>query len=245
MRKSTLGTVLALLVGAWIGSSCVVYTQEPSAGPERRAAHAESGPAHRPPPPRPEPRTPADPHASPAAAPPGPDDPESAHDAAMAASAGPAAPQAPFEELPEHQGRLEAFPPGAAVGRPPSFKPGAPAAYWIWQGPRGSWLVRTTTGGAKHVFRGRMAGAPGEIVNVHPLRTEFRDRIRRTRGGWVFSFTSAGHADGFTFMTREGGCVRFDLDLDGGPQPKRIFVGRGELQPATPHFVVCPAGKAP
>jgi hypothetical protein len=90
-----------------------------------------------------------------------------------------------------------------------------------------------------------VAGASGEIVNVHPQRTEFRDRIRRAQRDWSFSFATDGHADGFTFMTRDGGCVRFALDLDAGPQPKRVFVGRGELQPRTGHFVVCPAGKQP
>ena len=245
MRIAKAVMALSVLAGAWLGSSCVVYTQEPSAGPERPPAHPAQRPATRPPPPPgPGPRLPADPHAPPPPSPGVPEDPEGAQEAA-AGSSEPAVPQAPFDEPAEYQGPIEQLPPGAAMGRPPSFRPGAPAAYWIWQGPRGSWLLRTTTAGATQVFRGRVAGAPGEIVNVHPLRTEFRDRIRRARGGWVFSFTSAGHADGFTFMTREAGCVRFDLELDGGPQPKRIFIGRGELQPRSPHFVVCPAGRAP
>ena len=64
-------------------------------------------------------------------------------------------------------------------------------------------------------------------------------------GRWAFSFNTDGHADGFTFMTRDGGCVRFALDLDAGPLPKRVFVGRGEVQPRSGHFIVCPPGKAP
>jgi hypothetical protein len=252
MQEGTLGTVLALLTGAWIGSSCVIYTQEPAATPERSPAQPQAAPprpgaapARRPPLPRLAHRTPTSLQATSSAEPGASDDPDSARDAALAASAGPTLPQAPFEEPPEYQGKVETFPPGAAVGRPPGFKPGAPAAYWIWQGPRGSWLLRTTPGGAPHLFRGRITGVSGEIVNVHPLRTEFRDRIRQTRKGWAFSFTTATHADGFTFMTRDGGCVRFDLELEGGPQPKRVIIGHGELQPQIPHFVVCPAGRTP
>ena len=231
MGKGRIGTVLVLLLGGWLGTSCVVYTQEPASGAEREPAHAHAGGRHRPaPPPRPGPPPPAGSQGSsqPAPRPPDPDDPVGPGELPIDIGSQPTLPQTPFEEPPEYQGRLDQLPPGAAIGRPPGFRPGAPPAYWIWQTPRGGWLLRTTTAGETHLFRGRIAGAPGEIVNVHPQRTEFRDRIRRTRSGWVFSFTTAGHADGYTFMTRQGDCVRFDLELDGGPKPKKVFVGRAE-----------------
>jgi hypothetical protein len=150
-------------------------------------------------------------------------------------------PQPPREDPPYTSGRPAQLPEGAAAGRPPGFRPGAPAAYWIWQGPRGGWRLRTTTGGAVHAFRGHVRGVTGAVSNVHPSRTEFRDRFWKTREGtWAFSFTTSGHADGFTFVTRDDGCVHFDLQLDGGPEPKRVFVGQGEVQPSSGNFIVCP-----
>lgn len=157
----------------------------------------------------------------------------------------PAPAQPAFEEPAESATNPELLPPGVAAGRPPGFRPGAPAGFWIWQGPRGSWLLRTTTKDAEQLFRGRIAGLTGEIVNVHPQRTEFRDRVRRGPKGWAFSFATQSHADGFTFMTSDGGCVVFDLQLDGASRAKRVFVGHGEHQPRGGHFVVCPPGKGP
>jgi len=118
-------------------------------------------------------------------------------------------------------------------------------AYWIWQGPRGGWRIKTTTKRLLHLFRGYLRGTTGAITNIHPSRTEFRDRVWRTGAGWAFSFKTMGHADGFTFMTRDNGCVGFDLQLDGGPHPQRIFVGRGQVEPPSNHFIVCPKGATP
>jgi len=135
------------------------------------------------------------------------------------------------------------LPPGSGDGRPPGFKPGAPAAYWIWQGPRGRWRIRTTTKSQPDVFRGHVQGTDGAIVDVRPTSHELRDRMWQVDPGWAFSFKTAGHADGFTFATRGSGCVRFDLLVDGGPHAKRIFVGRGAISPRTNHFILCPKGK--
>ena len=95
------------------------------------------------------------------------------------------------------------------------------------------------------MFRGRIKSTTSSVVNVHPTRTEYRDRIRRTQEGWMFSFQTRGHADGFTFMTQDQGCVRFELQRDGGPVTKRVFVGQREHEVRTGHFIVCPQGKAP
>lgn len=74
---------------------------------------------------------------------------------------------------------------------------------------------------------------------------ELRDRVRKTRAGWAFHFVTQAHADGLTFETRDNGCVRFDLRLDGGPLPKRIIIGDTQYSPATGHFIVCPKGRSP
>ncbi len=136
-----------------------------------------------------------------------------------------------------------------ARGRPPSFRPGADAAYWIWSGPRGSWRLRTTTKDEMHTFRGYIHGVSGDIVQIQPSRMEHADRIwpleEGNRRTYAFSFKTNGHADGFIFSTRDEGCVRFDLQLDGGPQQKKIMIGQAELQPTSQHFIVCPKDKAP
>ncbi len=144
---------------------------------------------------------------------------------------------------PKSTGKPTVLRPGVGTGRPAGFKPGAEAAYWIWQGPRGGWRIKTTTKDALHLFRGRFDATTGPISSVEPSRTEFRDRVWKTREGWAFSFKTQGHADGLIFNTRDNGCVSFDLQLDGGPTPKHIFVGRGEVEPGSSYFVVCPKGK--
>lgn len=132
------------------------------------------------------------------------------------------------------------LPAGAAMGRPPGYEPSAPAAYFIWQGPRGDWRIRTTSGDATHTFSGHIAASSGSVADIQASRLELRDRIWQDGDGWAFSFRTAGHADGFTFSIPEGGCARFDLRLDGGPVPKRVFVGRRQIEPGSGHFLVCP-----
>lgn len=154
-------------------------------------------------------------------------------------------PQPAKDEPPQTPTRPSLMAPGSAAGRPDGFTPGAAPAYWIWQGPRGGWRIRTTTKKALHVFRGRITPLRTAIVGVDPSRTELRDRIWKSGSDYLFSFKTAGHADGFTFKTRNNGCLKFDLQLDGGPVPKRIIVGKKQVSPATNHFIVCPHGKKP
>ena len=60
------------------------------------------------------------------------------------------------------------LPAGIGEGRPDGFRPGAPAAYWIWQGPRGQWRVRTTTAKALRHFRGHVVGVTSGSVDFPP-----------------------------------------------------------------------------
>jgi hypothetical protein len=93
------------------------------------------------------------------------------------------------------------------------------------------------------VFRGRITPIKTTISSMSPSRTELRDRVWKKGGTWMFSFKTAAHADGITFKTKGDGCVKFDLQLDGGPVTKRIVVGKGQVSPATNHFIICPHGK--
>ncbi len=227
---------VAWILCALIGASCVIHTTHPDDQRPNRHHKKKRPRGHRPPPP-------------PAAAhhrrptPPAPPDqaPKRAEPPARATVPS----QPPKEEAPHTRTAPALLRPGVGAGRPRGFRPGAPAAFWIWQGPRGGWRLKTTTKQMAHLFRGHLRGTTGGINQVHPSRTEFRDRIWKTKQGWAFSFKTLGHADGFTFVISDNGCVRFDLQLDGGPHPKKIFIGKREIQPPSNHFIVCPKGATP
>ncbi len=144
------------------------------------------------------------------------------------------------EAPPATAGTPQLLPPGVGTGRPGGFKPDAVPAFWIWQGPRGHWRLRTTSKDQLHVCRGRIYGVRGRVQSIEPSRTEFRDRIWTQDGGWAFSFRTKSHADGFTFEVAGNGCVRFDLELTGGAEAKRVFIGSRQYQPTSNHFTVCP-----
>ncbi len=165
--------------------------------------------------------------------------------AALAAPTGEDPPTAEFEPPPPTRTRAELLPEDAARGRPPGFGPGAPAAYWIWQGPRGGWRLRITTAGERQVFQGRLKGTSSPIEHVRAYPNELRNRVRPSSNGWAFSFATLGHAHGFSFRVRDGGCVHFDLKTDARPKPQRIFVGSRKIEPRTGHFIACPAGRKP
>ncbi|MBI5537233.1 MAG: hypothetical protein HY898_31215 [Deltaproteobacteria bacterium] len=155
---------------------------------------------------------------------------------------GPGAPapgRQPVADPPEPAKGAAELPAGSANGLPKGLNPGAPAAYWIWQDPSDGWHLRTTTAGVPHQFMGRILGVSGEIVG-RPMRTEHRDRVRFTKRGMVFDFQTQGSIDGLDFKASDNGCVRFNLKIDGGPAPKRIFVGSNSLEPPHAHFMVCP-----
>ena len=132
---------------------------------------------------------------------------------------------------------------GIGEGRPAGFTMGADPAFWIWQGPRGAWRVRTTTKSEQHLFQGHVQGVTGTLVRVRHARNELRDHIWGKGRGRSFSFRTNGHADGFIFSTDDNGCARFDLLLDGAPKPSQIFIGRGQVNPSSGHFILCPRGR--
>jgi hypothetical protein len=151
-------------------------------------------------------------------------------------------------DQPSFRGRMGMFRmQPSAYGQPRSMQPGAPAAYYIWTDPQGGWHLRTTTGGQQHVFRGRVAGQTAPITNVTPSRMEFQDRLRVSpRGTVAFAFATQGAVDGFDFRADNNACVTFNLDLAGGPTPRRIVVGAQEIAVNTPNFQVCnPAPRGP
>lgn len=230
-RASIFALLTSVALGLPMASGCTIYTSTTTGAPKPRPRPR----AHRPPPSSQLP-APAPSAASPAptaAAAPAPTVPNLKRAPSVAV-------QPRKEEPPRTTARAQQLPPGVGTGRPRGFRPDAHAAYWIWQGPRGHWRLRTTSQDHEHVFRGYIHPVETKIGDIQPSRTEFRDRIWKRDESWAFSFKTKSHADGFTFAAEGNGCVRFDLQLDGGPERKRIFVGAREYQPASNHFVVCP-----
>lgn len=216
-------TALALGVG-FIG--CVVHQgPPPSAQPAPTAAPAPTPTGTIEPAPAPVTNDPT------AEIPADPEDPASVTDALP--------PQPPMEAPPTTPGAAEELAAGVADGKPAGIEPGSPAAFWIWRNPAGVWKVRTTTAKLPHLFRGRVKGVRSPIGTVRPSRTEFADRVAKAGQEVHFNFATKGHVDGFDFRVQ--GCVRFDLQIDGGPAPKKIFVGQGVASPKTNHFILCPA----
>lgn len=222
MSSTTLATGLSTLALCALGA-CVVHTGPPPAKSEPTAAT---------------PAPTAAPAATATAATPAPAELDADSDD-PAPVADPLPKQEPVEDLPATMGTPERLIAGAAEGRPEGLKPGAPAGFWIWQNQAGRWKVRTTTAKALHEFKGRVTGENAPIGPMRPSRAEFKDQVQRSPdGGLVFRFHTKGHVDGFDFMVP--GCARFDLKLDTGPTPLRVFVGKAGISPRTNHFVLCP-----
>ena len=166
--------------------------------------------------------------------------------AVRARPAPPLVAQPPKNSPPRSSARPDIMAPGVGAGRPDGFRSGAPAAYWIWQGPRGRWRVRTTTAKLLRHFSGHVQSMTSVLTGFDPSRLELRDQLWLDQPGWAFSFKTKGHADGFTFADKSNGCVKFDLVL-GRPRnkPAQIFVGRNQVKPSGGHFILCPQGRLP
>jgi hypothetical protein len=142
----------------------------------------------------------------------------------------PPEPEKPFLEIPPHQ----------AIGEPRAMKDKAPAAWWVWMDESGLWHVRTTTASGAHRFRGKIKAATGFVTDVAPTKEALKSRIQDNHHGLVVDFQTDREMDGLDFRTSDGGCVRLNLLVDGGPHPKRVFVGEKMMEPPHAHFQLCP-----
>jgi len=137
------------------------------------------------------------------------------------------------------QGPPAAVPKGAVNGKP-DMKIGKELGIWIWRAADGKWLVRSTTKGKQHKFRGLINGANSPISWFEPQLMEIGDSMAHHGQGLVFKFETAGHIDGFDFVPDDHGCVRFHITMDERPMPQRIFLGKSGVHPPSDHFVACP-----
>ncbi len=130
---------------------------------------------------------------------------------------------------------------GLADGKPPRLRPNAAMAYWIWQGAKGDWHLRSTTQKQSHRFQGRIRPQEGaSLGNLTPTRLERGDRMRLQDQDILFDFTTQGGEDGFDFTLNGSACVEMNLRIDGAAHPRLVVIGKTEQAPAAARFLVCP-----
>lgn len=132
------------------------------------------------------------------------------------------------------------LPASTADDRPAGFQETSGPGFWIWRGPKDGWHVRTTTGGKQHNFHGEIAvRGSGVMTDLRASRTELNDRVRGNPSGAAFEFKTAGFKDGVDFKVDAGGCLEFDLKLNGKGQPAKIYIGGRQTNPPSHWFKLC------
>ena len=130
---------------------------------------------------------------------------------------------------------------GLADSKPPHAHAGAAMSYWVWQAPRNEWHIRSTTAHQLHRFQGRIRPLQSaSLTNLKATRLEWGDRMRLEGRDIAFDFSTQGGEDGFDFTLNGNACVEMDLLIDSSPHPKLVVIGKGEQNPASNHFIVCP-----
>ena len=113
------------------------------------------------------------------------------------------------------------------------------AGYGVWHDGE-VWRVRTTAAGRLHRFQGSVEGLSGGIVEVRTEGDELGDHVGQVGNSVQFDYEGATAAPrGFDARTT-GGCLRFDLLLDGKRRPERVRFGRGGESPARLPVERCP-----
>lgn len=128
---------------------------------------------------------------------------------------------------------------GARSDVPPLADTERPA-YRIWN--TGSlWHLRAASG-PRHRFQGSVEGMTGGLLEVHtfpPTRADLVDRVGLARNSIQFDFDVENGEAGFDTAV-SGGCLRFDLFVDGHRHPARVHFGPDLDTPRSLPVVSCP-----
>ena len=125
---------------------------------------------------------------------------------------------------------------GSARGEPPTEETLLPG-YRVWYD--GDWHVRAAPGPARHRFQGSVDGMSGGILEVHPTGAVLADHVGRQGNSALFDFEVERGEHGFDVRTT-GGCLRFDLWIDGKHRPDHARFGPRALSPSHFPTVACP-----
>jgi hypothetical protein len=128
------------------------------------------------------------------------------------------------------------------IGEPKGFHKGDTVRYAIWHNDRG-WHLRTTTARKERQFKGhiRVEGGVFERIHSHDLEKEGRLadwwRVGPKRHEVTFDFKTERGIDGIDFrVSKSAKRIRFDLHIDGRPEPGRVFVGNFNQHPVQNPF---------
>lgn len=108
--------------------------------------------------------------------------------------------------------------------------------YELWK-DEGGWHLRWTGAGSPHRFSGKIWAPDGRVVILRRQRLERCDRVWREGRGIRFDAFASRGWDGFDFRWR-GRRLIVDLEVDGGPCRRRIFVGAEGVHPKGQPFVI-------
>jgi hypothetical protein len=127
-----------------------------------------------------------------------------------------------------------------AEGQPPKMHSGANQSFWVWKDEQGVWHLRETTSRVRRHFQGRIRAYDGaQIVDVRGFQIGAHDWLAVQGRDIVFDLDNKQHIDGFDWRVNGGGCLEFDLRIDGSGDASRIFIGQKEQTPKSAHFTLC------
>jgi hypothetical protein len=126
--------------------------------------------------------------------------------------------------------------PSWAVGRPASYRPGAPQGAYLWH-DGAAWNLRVFQPGGPVVFTGSVEA--NARVNFSGSGLERGDLLSRGRSSARFSFRSANDIDGIRIAASCATLLRVQVSVNGvALSPSQIYVGSGSLAGSNPVTIV-------
>lgn len=128
-------------------------------------------------------------------------------------------------------------------GRPNNYELAEQARFYVWHDGDG-WHVRTV-GPPKiaNGFRGTIRLHGTKFLKITPVGLDKRNDEASLSPGkdeFTFKFVTSNKFDGVDFNLDkvEGASIEFEVLLNGGKAPKRVFIGGKAANPKTNHFAI-------